>query len=92
MTNPGTYDLNAAPPAGHKYTVTVQPNETEKDAWVRVIKDLTLFLCSIIFFGLLLWYCYERMSSATASADEKRWSMSVFTAMAGGLMGYLVKK
>jgi hypothetical protein len=91
VTNPPTIDLNAAP-AGHTYSVTVKPGETEKDAWARIIKDLVLFFCSIAFVGALAWFCYETMRSTTASADEKKWAMSFFTAAAGGLIGYLVKK
>lgn len=85
------YDLNTAPP-GHTYSVSVKPGETEKDAWARIIKDMILFLCSIAFVGALAWFCYETMHSTTAAADEKKWAMSFFTAAAGGLIGYLVKK
>jgi hypothetical protein len=91
VTNPPTIDLNAAP-AGHIYSVSVKPGETEKDAWARIIKDLVLFFCSIAFIGALAWFCYETMRSSTASAEEKKWSMSLLSLAAGGLIGYLVKK
>lgn len=91
MTNPTTIDLNTAPP-GHTYSASVKPEEREKDAWARIIKDMILFLCSIVFVGALAWFCYETMRSTTASADEKKWAMSFFSAAAGGLIGYLVRK
>lgn len=91
MTTPATIDLSQTP-AGHTYSVSVKPGETEKDAWARIIKDMILFLCSIAFVGTLAWFCYETVRSASASAEEKKWAMSFFTAAAGGLIGYLVKK
>jgi len=32
------------------------------------------------------------LTSGTATADEKKWAMSVLSAAAGGIIGYLVKK
>ncbi len=91
MTNPPTYDLSAAPP-GHTYTATVQPKESDKDAWARVIKDFILFLAALVFLGVLAWICVDAVRSQTASADEKKWAMSFLTGAAGGLVGYLVKR
>ncbi|WP_210402057.1 hypothetical protein [Pseudotabrizicola formosa] len=91
MTNPQIYDLSAAP-KGHTYTATVKPEESNKDAWVRVIKDLTLFFAALSFLAVLAWICVTTVQSETAASEEKKWAMSFLTGAAGGLIGYLVKK
>lgn len=36
--------------------------------------------------------CYETVVSATASAEEKKWAMSVLSGATGGIVGYPVRK
>lgn len=38
------------------------------------------------------WFCVQTMGSSTATEEEKKWAMSILSACAGGLIGYLVKK
>jgi hypothetical protein len=50
------------------------------------------FLVAIGFVYLIVFLCYETLTSSTATPDEKKWAMSVLSAAAGGIIGYLVKK
>ncbi len=84
-------DLNQPPP-GHDYTVSVNPTETVADRRVRLFKDVILFLVAIAFVILITWLCVDTLLSPSASAEEKKWSMSILTAAAGGLIGYLVRR
>lgn len=91
MTEPRVYDLSAAPP-GHTYTATVKPEETQMDAWARVIREFLVLFAALGFLGLIAWICVDTLRSSAASAEEKKWAMSFLTGAAGGLIGYLVKK
>lgn len=44
------------------------------------------------FVVLIVWLCYTTLSSSTASAEEKKWAMSVLSAATGGIIGYLVRR
>lgn len=76
----------------HKYSVSIEPGETQEERYVRLFKDVVLFLTTIGFVVLVVWICFEALRGADKSADEKRWAMSVLTAITGGLVGYLVRK
>ena len=84
-------DLNSPPP-NHKFSVSIDREETEGERRVRLFKDVALFVVAIGFVVLIVMLCYSTLSSATASADEKKWAMSVISAAAGGIIGYLVRK
>lgn len=86
-----TIDLNS-PPVGHKFNVSIDKEETSAERNVRLGKDVTLFAVAIIFVLLMGWFCVQTMGSNTATAEEKKWAMSILSACAGGLIGYLVKK
>ncbi|MBV8617424.1 MAG: hypothetical protein JOY84_01085 [Curvibacter sp.] len=86
-----TIDLNAPPP-NHQYSVSVEREETIGERRVRLFKDVALFLVAIGFVVLIVGLCYSTLSSATATAEEKKWAMSVLSAAAGGIIGYLVRK
>jgi len=90
MSN-NTIDLNTPPP-NHKYSVSVEREETQTELNVRLFKDVVLFLVAIGFVGLIALLCYNTLSSGTASAEEKKWAMSVLSAATGGIIGYLVRK
>ena len=84
-------DLNTPPP-GHQYSVSVEREETEGERRVRLFKEVILFLVGVIFVGILCWLCISTLYSAIATAEEKKWAMSILSAAAGGMIGYLVKK
>ncbi|ANH33213.1 hypothetical protein [Ralstonia solanacearum] len=41
---------------------------------------------------MIVLLCYRALSSPQTSAEEKKWAMSVLTAAAGGIIGYLIRK
>jgi uncharacterized membrane protein len=90
-----TIDLNTPPP-NHKYTVSVEREETAGERRVRLFKDVALFVVAVAvavaFVALVVWFCFATLTSPTASADEKKWAMSVLSAAAGGVVGYLVRR
>ena len=86
-----TIDLNQPPP-NHKYKVSVEREETNAERTVRLGKDVALFVTALIFVGIIGWICVETLQSPRASADEKKWAMSILSAAAGAVVGYLVKK
>ena len=84
-------DLNSPPP-NHKYSVSVEREETAGERHVRLFKDVALFVVALGFVVLIVAVCYSTVSSPAASSEEKKWAMSVLSAAAGGLIGYLVRK
>lgn len=86
-----TIDLNSPPP-NHKYSVSVEREETAGERRVRLFKDVALFLVAISFVVLIVVLCYSTLSSGSATAEEKKWAMSVLSAATGGIIGYLVRK
>lgn len=84
-------DLNSPPP-NHKFSVSVEREETDGERRVRLGKDMALFAVAIGFVMLIVWLCYSTLVSGTATADEKKWAMSVLSAATGGIIGYLVRK
>ncbi len=59
---------------------------------VRLFKGIVLFIVAVGFVLLIVWLCVRSLLSLTTQPDEKKWAMSILTAAAGGLIGYLVKK
>ena len=86
-----TIDLNSPPPK-HRYSVSVEREETDGERFVRLFKDIALFVVALGFVGLVMILCYTTVVSATAAPEEKKWAMSVLSAAAGGVIGYLVRK
>ncbi len=86
-----TIDLDAPPP-NHKFSVTVEREETAGERGVRLFKDVSLYLLAVAAVSLIGWFAFTTLQSPGASADEKKWAMSVLSAAAGGLIGYLVRK
>lgn len=86
-----TIDLNTPPP-NHKFSVSVEREETTAERNVRLFKDVALFLLAIAFVILVAWLCYSTLSSPAAAAEEKKWAMSVLSAATGGIIGYLIRK
>ena len=86
-----TIDLDK-PPEGHNYKVTVERDETAGERYVRLFKDVALFGAALVLTMAVVTLCFVTVLSATASADEQKWAMSVLSLATGGLIGYLVRK
>lgn len=84
-------DLNSPPP-NHNYNIKVDPKETDGERAVRLFKDVALFLVAIGFVVLIAVLCYGTLTSSTATAEEKKWAMSIISGAAGGIIGYLIRK
>ena len=84
-------DLNAPPP-NHKFSVSIEREESEGDRRVRLFKDVALFLVAIAFVLLITWLCYSTLTSPSASAEDKKWAMSLLSAATGGIVGYLLRR
>ena len=81
-----------APPDNHKFSIAVSPVEPQADRMVRLAKDFIFFLFALGLVGTVLWLSVRTTLDAGASADEKKWAMSVLSAAAGGVIGWLVKR
>lgn len=53
---------------------------------------MALFLVALAFVMLIAALCTATLVSATAGAEEKKWAMSVLSAAAGGIIGYLIRR
>ena len=84
-------DLNNPPP-GHAYKVAVEREETTAERNVRLGKDIIVFLVAVALVITIAIICVVTLSSPSASAEEKKWAMSILSALAAGLVGYLVRK
>jgi cytochrome c biogenesis protein CcdA len=84
-------DLNSPPP-NHKFSVSIDREETAGERKVRLFKNVALFVVAICFVTMIVVLCYSTLTSVTATADAKKWAMSVISAAAGGIIGYLVRK
>lgn len=80
------------PPPNHTYSVSVERAETESERNVRLFKDVALFMVAVGFLTLVVWACFTTLAGEKASAEEKKWAMSVLSAATGGIIGYLVRK
>jgi len=84
-------DLNNPPP-NHKYSVSVEREETDIERNVRLFKDVELFSVAIGFVIVISWLCFNAVPSSTTSPEEKKRVMSIPSAATGGIIGYLVRK
>jgi len=72
--------------------ITVEKEETDGERRVRLFKELTIFVLAVIFAGIIVGLCVITLSSQSATPDEKKWAMSIVSAAAGGVIGYLLKR
>jgi hypothetical protein len=86
-----TLDLGNPPP-NHRYKVSVDPQETTGERAVRLTKDLVIFLLAATFVGSIFYLAFATVESPIATAEEKKWAMSILSAGAAGMVGYLVRK
>lgn len=86
-----TIDLNNPPPNYH-YNLSVNREETTAERNVRLSKDVGVFVLAFSFVSAIFSLAYQTVTNPSASAEEKKWAMSVLSAGAAGLVGYLVRK
>ena len=86
-----TIDLNNPPP-NHKFGLSIARDETDAEHHVRLFKDVALFVAALGFAMLIVYLCYSTLTASIATAEEKKWAMSVLSATTGGLIGYLIRK
>lgn len=84
-----TVDLNALPSTA---TLSITREETAGERRVRLFKDLTLFILAVALVCVIVGLCVHTLLVPGASEDARKWSMSLLTGAAGGLIGYLVRK
>lgn len=84
-------DLNN-PPANHHYSLAVNREETIAERNVRLGKEVVVFTLAAVFVSVIYWLAFNTATSPTAQLDEKKWALSVLSAGAAGLVGYLVRK
>jgi len=82
-----------SPPPGHTYTSSITPQENEGDQRVRRFREYTATIVTLVLVGVIAWLCVRTLlSSDPARAEGQKWAMSILSAAAAGLIGYLVRK
>jgi hypothetical protein len=82
----------------HKYELSVS-NETSEDAAARRLKETadaelkrkmtyTLFCFALLVVGIVFSGCVYTF--ATGAAEDKKWAAGIVSAIASGLVGFLV--
>jgi hypothetical protein len=84
-------DLDSPPP-NHEFDISIKREEFASDRRVRQFKDVVLFLVAVGFVITIAGISIHTLYSPAASADEKKWAMSLLTGAGGALIGYLVHK
>jgi hypothetical protein len=84
-------DLNNLPP-NHRFKASVEREETEAERNVRLGKEVVVFALAAAFVSAIYYLAFVTATSPTATPEEKKWAMSVLSAGAAGLVGYLVRK
>jgi hypothetical protein len=51
-----------------------------------------VFLTALGFVLLIAAICVQTLESPTATPEAQKWAMSILSAAASGLIGYLIKK
>ena len=82
-------DLNGLPT---DLQLTLSKKETDSERWVRLIKDLTVFVLAICILLLALVWSAWILFQPTATADSKHTAQTIMIAIVSGLVGYLVRK
>jgi len=61
-------DLNSPPP-GHEFSVSVERVETNGERYVRLFKDVVLFVTALVFVSLIVWLCFHTLDATDSSPD-----------------------
>lgn len=67
----------------------------EREGWghkVRVLKEVVLFFVALLGAGVIGWYCFVVLTDTAVPEGAKKWAMSILSATASGIMGYLLGK
>jgi hypothetical protein len=86
-----TIDLNNPPP-NHRYKVMVDRKKTDTERCVRLGKEVVVFSLAAVFVCVIYWLAFNTATNPATQVDEKKWALSVLSAGAAGLVGYLVRK
>ena len=86
-----TFDLNKPPPK-HTVTVSVDRDESPGERFVRLTKELVVFLLAVGFVCVLVWICLRTVFDLSASPEAQKWAMSILSAAGAGMIGYLVRR
>ena len=80
------------PPPKHVLSVKMEREERPAELSVRLFKEVALFPLAVTFVAVIAWLCVDAVQQPDASADEKKWAMSVLSGATGGIVGYLVRR
>jgi hypothetical protein len=78
------------PSSEHNFKISLDPGEATADRHVRLSKDVVLFVLAVGFVLVTVRFCIATMLSPAARDEEKKWAMSILSAAAGGMIGYLI--
>jgi len=82
-------DLTNLPP---DLQATLSKKETEGERWVRLTKDLAVFIFALlVLFAAFVWSGWVMVQPA-APADDKHTAQTIIIALVSGLLGYLIKR
>ncbi|MGH8651356.1 MAG: hypothetical protein ACREYE_03820 [Gammaproteobacteria bacterium] len=51
-----------------------------------------MFFVALLGAGVIGWYCFVVLTDTAAPEGAKKWAMSILSAAASGIMGYLLGK
>jgi hypothetical protein len=64
-------DLNSPPP-GHEFSVSVERVETNGERYVRLFKDVVLFVTALVFVSLIVWLCFHTLDAGSTRRQMQR--------------------
>jgi hypothetical protein len=64
-------------------------DENPKDAFIRRMKDITLFFIAIFAVLSLFAFCLYMLMSKDFSSEDKKWGMAVASGILSAFLGYI---
>jgi hypothetical protein len=64
----------------------------ELNVFKEVVRDALISLFALASTSYFIYYCFNLLNNPSASADDKKWAMSIITLITSGVIGYLVGK
>ncbi len=61
-------------------------------AMKKHILDIAISVFALASTSYFIYYCFAVLNNSLASADDKKWAMSLITLITSGVVGYLVGK
>jgi hypothetical protein len=71
---------------------TARLTRENRDHWVRIIKELLLFLVGLVGAVLIVMYCISIVNDNSSPKEIKEWAMAIISGLVSGLVGYLLGK